>query len=64
MNPEERLPGALHTVLDAARPSPELEDRIVDDPGRGTLERLFGLKRSLVEIRHVQLFDAFRHIAS
>ena len=31
----------------------ELEDRIVDDPGRGTLERLFGLKRSLVEIRHV-----------
>ena len=31
----------------------DLEDRIVDDPGRGTLERLFGLKRSLVEIRHV-----------
>jgi hypothetical protein len=30
MNPEERLPGALHTVLDAARPSPELEDRIVE----------------------------------
>ena len=31
----------------------DLEDRIVDDPGRGTLEQLFGLKRSLVEIRHV-----------
>ena len=30
MNPEERLPDALHTVLDAARPSPELEDRIVE----------------------------------
>lgn len=31
----------------------DLEDRIVDEPGRATLERLFGLKRSLVEIRHV-----------
>lgn len=30
MNPEERLPDALHAVLDAARPSPELEDRIVE----------------------------------
>ena len=31
----------------------DLEDRIVDEPGRHTLERLFALKRSLVEIRHV-----------
>ena len=31
----------------------DLEDRIVDEPGRATLERLFALKRSLVEIRHV-----------
>jgi len=31
----------------------DLEDRIVDEPGRETLERLFRLKRSLVEIRHV-----------
>ena len=31
----------------------DLEDRIVDEPGRATLERLFRLKRSLVEIRHV-----------
>jgi magnesium transporter len=31
----------------------DLEDRIVDEPGRDTLEQLFTLKRSLVEIRHV-----------
>ena len=31
----------------------DLEDRIVDEPGRETLEQLFTLKRSLVEIRHV-----------
>ena len=31
----------------------DLEDRIVDEPGRATLERLFGLKRALVNIRHV-----------
>ena len=30
MNPEERLSDALHATLDAARPSPDLEDRIVE----------------------------------
>jgi hypothetical protein len=30
MNPEERLPDALHATLDAAQPSPDLEDRIVE----------------------------------
>jgi magnesium transporter len=31
----------------------DLEDRIVGEPGRETLEQLFKLKRTLVEIRHV-----------
>jgi magnesium transporter len=31
----------------------ELEDRIINDPGRETLERLFSLKSQLVQIRHV-----------
>ena len=31
----------------------DLEDRIVDDPGRGTREQLFKLNRTRVEIRHV-----------
>ena len=31
----------------------QLEDEIVDRAGRDTLERLFAVKRSLVEIRHV-----------
>ena len=31
----------------------DLEDRIVDRPDRETLEQLFGLKRQLVELRHV-----------
>jgi hypothetical protein len=30
MEPEDRLSGALHATLDAARPSPDLEDRIVE----------------------------------
>lgn len=30
MNPEERLSDALHDTLDGARPSPDLEDRIVE----------------------------------
>ncbi len=29
MNPEERLSGALHATIDAAQPSPDLADRIV-----------------------------------
>ena len=31
----------------------DLEDQIISDPGKSTLNRLFGLKRELVEIRHV-----------
>ena len=31
----------------------QLEDLIIDRPGRDTLERLFAMKRSLIEIRHV-----------
>ena len=30
MNPEERLSDALHSVVDPARPSPDLADRIVE----------------------------------
>lgn len=31
----------------------KLEDLIIDRPGRDTLERLFAMKRSLIQIRHV-----------
>lgn len=30
MNPEDRLPDALHGVLDTARPAPDLDDRILE----------------------------------
>jgi hypothetical protein len=30
MNPDERLPDAVHGVFDTARPAPDLEDRIVE----------------------------------